>query len=231
MTITWEFALVVVGVVWLVLSYIYWLHWAKISQSKFQAYDFLFLTAIFGIILARIAAVVIDYATVARPFSLRMFFNIIDLNFNYLILAFVPMLAYQFFSFNIQLNRKWADHSLAPIWLGMAAVVPISGLEIFRGIMFSWPTSFLLVHVLEIIVCVAISAIAYFIWRRGLLLRLGYLAYVLYALGISLAYFFTSTLSQEEWRWNVYVLAFFVIITFVPYIPYNFKKRKAEEYE
>lgn len=228
MTITWELALVVVAALWLICSYVYWLHWAKVTQSKFQAYDFIFLTGIFAIILTRLTAVVIDYAIVSRPFSFRQFFNLLDLNFNYLVLAFVPILAYQFFSFNIQLNRKWTDHTLAPILLGMMSVIPVSGLQIFRGVMLGWPTNFLIVHGLEIAVCVVVSLVAYFIWRKGLLLRLGYLAFVLYSLGIGLSYFFTSTLSQEEWRWNVYMLAFFTIITFVPYIPYNFVKHKVE---
>lgn len=226
MTITWESALIMVGVVWLVLTYIYWLHWSKLSESRFHAYDMIFLTGAFGLILSRITAVVIDYSLVARPFSFRQLLTVTDLNFNYLIIAFVPMLAYQFFSFNIQLNRDWADRTLSAIWLGMAAVIPVAGLQIFRGVMLGWESNFLVVHALEIVVCLVVSVFAYFVWRRGLLLRLGYLSYVLYALGIGLSYFFTSSLSQEEMTFTVYALIFFTAITIAPYIPYNFKARK-----
>lgn len=190
----------------------------------------IFLTGLLALILTRVTAIAIDYALITRPFSFRQFFNITDLNFNYLVLAFVPMLAYQFFSFNFQLNRRWSDNTLAPIWLGMAAVVPVAGLQIFRGVMLGWPSNFLVVHGLEVAVCVIVSIFAYIIWRKGLLLRIGFLSYVLYAVGIALSYLYTGALSQEELRLNTYALAVFAMLVFIPYIPYNLKKRKAEGY-
>ncbi len=135
---------------WSVLFYTYWRFVRSLhTHSKYRAYDSLFLTIILGIVLARGTEVLFNFDFYSKAVNGLQFAYFWDLHLNYLTLIFVPLLAYQFQSFNIERNLKWKRSAEQFVLFGVLTVMLVEFAELIRGLILIWPSNLILYHFLQ----------------------------------------------------------------------------------
>lgn len=219
-----EVILLAVGGTWIILSFFYWRHYYLGNKSAFVSYDRVFLALILVLVITRLASVTIDYSLLVRPFSVLEVVSIFNLHYFYPLIPAAVLLAHQFYSFNVKLNRHWAEESFPAIWYGIGLTVPIVCVQIVRAISLEWPRQFLGLHIGHLTVLAISFALAWYLKKNKLLLRLGYLVYLFQLLGFVLTYHVSQTISMEELNLYFSACGIAFVLIFLPYIPYNLAK-------
>jgi hypothetical protein len=122
---------------WLVMFYIYWRLMASKATTIFRAYDFLFITVILMLVITRVGGVILAKEMYVAS-STVSYLQLWDLNFDYLLLPFIPILAYQFVIFNVEYKKKWQKILPGIFLFGLMIMASVVAVQLARSIYFHW---------------------------------------------------------------------------------------------
>lgn len=210
-------------------SYLYWRYWYLITGKRYLGLDLIFSGVIMALLFSRIAGLIVNYYLTGGFPRLLNIFNFFDLNFNYFVLVFMPVLAYQFFVFNFELERKWyvraiSAHLLGILWLGLVVAI-----QLFRAVSLGWGTKYTIFHG-GLLLTLLISGLVIYLGNKRKSYRWGGLLSLTCTLvGFTALALGSGIFSLEQARWEVIVMVFVGILTAVPYVRYLFYSNRRRD--
>lgn len=89
------------------ISYGYWKYLTQLGISSFRSFDIIFLTILFVFLVGRIVGLLSGLGTDYQSIEFEQIVNFVGVRFAYLVVLFVPLLAYQFITQSLELDPKW----------------------------------------------------------------------------------------------------------------------------
>jgi len=223
------YILVGLACVWAVVLYFYWrilrdLH----PNSRYRAYDMLLLTLFMMLFIGRLVAVIGDASYYFGATDNLQFLYIWDLNINYLVCIFIPLLAYQFEVFNIERNSNWKANAAIFTLFGTLLVLAIEIAQFVRGVANAWPQELLIYHVIQALILFAVSALILFQRRRGKQIVSIQLILIFLPLSIILLNLALPVLNDVELKSSVISQAVLAAVVLLPFISLPAKRQQSK---
>src|SRR5262249_11943174 len=115
-----------------------------------------------GTALARLVEVVTDFNYYFHSTHGLRFLAVWDLQLNYLVFVFVPLLAFQFESFNIERNLQWKKSANMFVLFSALMVMLVEVAQIARGIDNAWLSTLIIYHVAQTVLLGVVTGIILF---------------------------------------------------------------------
>lgn len=143
-------------------TYFFWRRIKTIYPGKkFRGYDIVFLTLILALVFGRASGIVANWEMYVRT-GFSDILAIWDLNFDYLLAALMPLIAFQFFVLSFERKADWRKWAGWFVLFGVIFVLPVIAAQLARAFMFGWSQSTIVFHLLQLIWGSFVGIIIYF---------------------------------------------------------------------
>ncbi|MCA9379444.1 hypothetical protein KC640_03370, partial [Candidatus Dojkabacteria bacterium] len=181
--------IVAVALCWSVISYFYWRQIRSDSGSSYTGFDLIVLAVIFGVVISRIASVIVYRGLFGSAIRLSDFINLANPDFQYVLFPLVAILALQFFIFNFQFDSRWVERLWTQVWFGTGITAVIILVQLGRAVAGGWEANYFVYHLIQLASLGLLVYITYWGKKRRRYINTAVLAIVVYAAGITASYF------------------------------------------
>ncbi len=200
---------------WLVMFYIYWRLMASKATTIFRAYDFLFITVILMLVITRVGGVILAKEMYVAS-STVSYLQLWDLNFDYLLLPFIPILAYQFVIFNVEYKKKWQKILPGIFLFGLMIMASVVAVQLARSIYFHWGQDHYILHGGILLVTIVNGILMALASRGRLKIKNITLFVIIESLAIVLLSLSTQVYTEEQLSWIVVSQLVICLLTIAP---------------
>jgi len=195
------------------------------ATTIFRAYDFLFVTIILMLVITRIGGVVLAKEMYVASSTLS-YFQFWDLNFDYLLLPFIPILAYQFIIFNVEYKKKWQKILPGVFLFGLTIMLSVVVVQLARSIYFHWGQDHYILHG-GILLVTIINGILMALASKGKLkIKNITLFIIIESLSIVLLSLSTQVYTEEQLSW---ITVSQLVICFLTIAPLSTLKKTRDD--
>lgn len=217
--------LLVLVVIEIVVVYIFWRKIYSAYGSKFRSLDLILFSLLLGVMTSRVVGLLMGLSLSYEELTLTKIVSISDLDFDYLVFLYLPLLVLEFFSIHVEIKKDWRKIAYIFILLGSFLTLPIIFMQIFRSIHFGWPSEWLIYHTGQFCIVLLVAAlIMYFHHNKQLTARTLMFLVFSQCLCLSVFTWFTSVVSLRETTVQIATQAILFLLGFIPFLSVLQKK-------